>query len=150
MSYATPTSLAPGPHYYYCVVTNAKGGGTNTAIAGGFSGSFAGGTVTNSAALNQNINGASYSFGRVAGSGTINNSYGRGDMKKDGAAATWINNTSSASDGEDITAADWSSKSWWTGTVGFSVADWDFSGISATREPTLKNMQGGTQNPVIQ
>ena len=31
-----------------------------------------------------------------------------------------------------------------------NAADWDFTGISATRGPTLKGFQAGTQNPVVQ
>jgi uncharacterized protein YjdB len=119
---------------------------------GGVAGSRYYANVKNCAALNPNISGTSSILGRVAGDGdvNINNIYGREDMNKDGSAATWANNPSGDKDGADVTAADWSSESWWTGTAGFSASVWDFSGISATKGPSLSGMQGGPQNPVIQ
>jgi hypothetical protein len=108
------------------------------------------GTAKYCIALNPNITTNSTNFGRVlynGSSSTMTNNYGRSDMKKDEIATTW---TSSANgkDGADITATEWNSASWWTGTANFNSTVWD---ISNGKLPTLKNMPGNpVQNPVVQ
>ena len=104
-------------------------------------------TVQNSVALNPNISGPT-SVGRVAyNTGTLKDNYGRSDMTKNNNAGGWTSNATGV-DGANITSANWNLESWWTG-VGFSTTYWDFSDISTARGPTLKNMPGGVQNPVI-
>jgi hypothetical protein len=107
-------------------------------------------TVKNCIALNPNITLTGSNIGRVLcneSSSNMTNNYGRADMKKNGAAVTWTNNTN-GQDGADITATEWNNASWWTGTATFSMTDWD---ISNGKLPTLKNMPGNPeQNPVVQ
>jgi len=104
-------------------------------------------TVQNSVALNPNISGPT-DVGRVAyNTGTLKDNYGRSDMTKNNNAGGWTSNATGV-DGANITSANWNLESWWTG-VGFSTTYWDFSDISTARGPTLKNMPGGVQNPVI-
>jgi len=137
-----------------CYATgNVKNTGT-----GGYIGGVVGvdGTTQNCVALAPNIQGSSY-IGRVVGrinSGTLIDNFGRSDMKKNDVApptTTWTSNSSGV-DGTSIDSTNWSLATWWTGTAGFNASDaaWDFTGISATRGPTLTGMPEGTQNPVIQ
>jgi len=140
----------------YATGSVSASAGSNSQV-GGVIGFINSGTVKNCVALSPNIftSNTNTLFGRVSGygTGTTANKFGRSDMKKNDAAPpawTWTNVGISALDGADITSADWELESWWTGTAGFSAAVWDFSGISATRGPTLRDMPGGAQNPVIQ
>jgi len=117
-------------------------------VGGG--GSSSDGTVQNCAALNPDISGTNQLMRVSFDSGTLINNYGRSDMKKNGASTIWTYNTLSGYGGADITAANWGSAGWWSGTANFDPAVWDFSGVSATRGPTLRDMPGGAQNPGIQ
>ena len=115
--------------------------------------------VENCVALNPNVNGTGADVKRVGGdcifgssggvpSVILINCYGRSDLKINGSPVSSSN--AATYDGADITSDDWKLASWWEGK-GFTTANWDFSGVSATHLPKLKGMPGGleAQNPTI-
>ena len=132
-----------------CYATGTVTGAGNN--VGGVAGQCSG-TLQNCAALNPNIIGIGPNVGRVVGSGTWTNNFGRDDMKEGDPpdTAVWTNNTLTGADGADITDNYWAIESWWTGTAKFGTAAWDFSDISSTSLPTLNGMPGLAQNPEVQ
>jgi hypothetical protein len=127
--------------------------GSGDFIGGVVGGNSNSGTTKNCIALNPNFttNGMTTTyFGRVLynyNGNTLTNNYGRSDMKKNEVATTWTSNANDK-DGADITATEWNSATWWTGTATFDPTVWD---ISNGKLPTLKNMPGNPeQNPVVQ
>jgi hypothetical protein len=142
----------------HCYATGAvsKTATTGTGAIGGIAGY--GNNVSRCVALNPSINAASAStsIGRVAGydfsSATANYSRQTGmTVTRFGATVNPSFNTNgTGADGASATAAQThgaSSNTWWSGTVQFPSADWDFrtNGL-----PTLKGFAGVTQNPTVQ
>ena len=148
--------------YSTCAVVGNGAVGSIRAFVGGMVGQNyvnAGGTdkatARNLVALNPNVRSQAASepteTGRILGenganssySGTIGNNYARSDMTVNNSLRT--SGTVTNRDGANITAADWLSATWWTGTVGFDGNVWNITNNSL---PTLRNMPAGTQNPV--
>jgi hypothetical protein len=115
---------------------------------GGIVGHRDAGNVEYCVALNSNITCAGTDYGRVVGATgtTVNNNYGRNDMKKDNAPMSWTPGfiTTGMENGADISPANWNNAGWWTDTAQFASAVWD---ITANKLPTLKDIPSGTQNP---
>ena len=130
---------------------------------GGVVGKHSGGTVKNCVALNPNIAATIGDWGRVVGTNdyAIANCYARDDMKQGGTPptpGTWTNIGATGIDGVDITSTNWGVISWWTSTMKFNdgttqshppATDWVFTGLGATKGPTLDNMPSGTQSATI-
>jgi hypothetical protein len=119
------------------------------------------GTVKNCVALNKNIykeDGDVDEIGRVVGSeqfgdGSFSNNYARNPMTMqydwDGVSGTdkTPNEGLNTVDGVAITATQWHTATWWTGTAQWSTTAWNIANGSL---PTLQNMPGNpTQNPVV-
>jgi hypothetical protein len=134
---------------------------TGTVIAhdrsGGIAGSFAGGSrVDNCVALNPSVKihrtAINHELGRVTAesSGSVSNSYARGDMVVQwGSNNKTINSSPGSKDGQSITATQWNASSWWSGTANFNATNWDLG----NRLPHLKTTTGAafnqTQNPTV-
>jgi hypothetical protein len=84
---------------------------------------------------------------------TLSNNYARSGMKK-------INDTlgdeegHDKKDGKSISSTEWGSSAWWANAANWyggawDDTVWDFSKVSATNLPFLKEMPNGAQNPVI-
>ena len=60
--------------------------------------------------------------------------------------------TLNGKDGEDISAADYHSRAWWTNPDNWDGGAWDESiwDIADGRLPTLRNMPQGAQNPRVE
>jgi len=80
---------------------------------------------------------------------TYSNNFGRSDMKYNGATWNGWVEEGNGIDGKNTTSSKWSNSSWWQTDIGFNTGScWDFS-VSSTKGPTLLNMPGAAQNPVI-
>ena len=111
--------------------------------------------VRNCVALNSDLDAAT-NYGRVGvkNTGTFTNNYGRMDMTYAGGSLTWSPATSSNNQGITIgtlATKEWNDASWWTSLSpsgpAFNPAAWI---IADGKLPTLKDMPGRTQNPVVQ
>ena len=101
--------------------------------------------LQNCVALNPNIINDN-SVGRVVGSNSVTNCYGRSDMKKNNGTGSWTN-YAGGKDGADITSSDWyGGNTFWRDMANFDPDVWNITNGSL---PTLKNMPAGTQNPVV-
>jgi hypothetical protein len=142
--------------YSTAEVSGTGGSGVGGVIASGSS------SVEKSVALNKSVVATTYYsdafIGRVVGSiasnPTMNNNYARSTgmtiTYNNGTAYTPSSPDANNKDGEGITATQWGSASWWQG-LGFTTANWDFTGLSATKLPTLKGMTTSpVQNPVVE
>jgi hypothetical protein len=89
------------------------------------------GTVENCVALNPNMKCRGTPYQRIGGgSGAMTNNYARTDMKVNNGAVKWTNDIS-GKDGADITVADYSMESWWSGSAGFDFsATWEWHNAS--------------------
>jgi len=132
-----------------CYSTCNVSGYISTDTAGLVANSYSA-VVKSCVALNPNIRAGYRVIAENKSDNTLTNNYGRNDMTKGGSSTTWTPTGDTTVNGADITLDDWKTAGWWTGTAGFDSAVWDFSGISATRGPTLKGMPGGAQEAVIQ
>ena len=119
------------------------------------------GTVEKSVALNKSVIttfNSDANLGRVVGntnsSPTMTGNYARST----GMTIAYNNGTAytpddpddaDGKDGANITATQWGDAGWWQG-IGFTTANWDFTGLSATKLPTLINVPGPAQNPVVE
>jgi uncharacterized repeat protein (TIGR02543 family) len=86
--------------------------------------------------------------GRVVGfdyHSPLSNNYARADMTVTSSSYT-SDYGLNKKDGADITAAQWNSASWWQNTVHFDPTVWN---LVNGKLPTLKNMPGAVQNPVV-
>ena len=147
-SFATASVIGAGPSVGG-VVGNNLGTVRNSFATGDVSGgnnvggivgqnAASGTTIENSVALNQTVTvTATGNVGRIAGNtpGTSNNNYARDTMSLVPSRPVYSQPT--GNDGEDVSATQWHSATWWRDTANFDPAIWN---LANGRLPTLRNM----------
>jgi hypothetical protein len=135
------------------VIKNYEGACTIGGIVGSNTSS---GEVQNCVALNEGVGkiSAGGGVGRIIGNegtnGTLINNYARNNMVVTSSFNVSANLGSGATvtgiHGAGITATNWNSATWWSGTAGFPSAAWTFE---ANKLPILKGFSGLTQEPEV-